>query len=73
MGLRKDEVPAILQTGEEVLTRTDPRNAKNGGATPKSEVKIVNMFDTASFVSEALNSLEGQQAVMNIVRANRGM
>lgn len=73
VGLRKDEVPAILQTGEEVLTRTDPRNAKNGGATPKSEVKIVNMFDTASFVSEALNSLEGQQAVMNIVRANRGM
>ena len=73
VGLRKDEVPAILQTGEEVLSRTDPRNAKNGGATPKSEVKIVNMFDTASFVSEALNSLEGQQAIMNVVRANRGM
>ena len=29
-GLRPDEVPAILQRGEEVLTRDDPRHSGNG-------------------------------------------
>lgn len=34
LGLKSDEVPAILQRGEEVLTRGDPRHARNtGGAT----------------------------------------
>lgn len=31
-GLRPDEVPAILQKGEEVLTAKDPRHRDNGGA-----------------------------------------
>ena len=30
-GLSADEVPAILQKGEEVLTRSDPRHQANGG------------------------------------------
>lgn len=30
-GLRSDEVPAILQRGEEVITRNDPRHILNGG------------------------------------------
>lgn len=30
-GMAGDEVPAILQRGEEVLTRKDPRHALNGG------------------------------------------
>ena len=30
-GIASDEVPAILQKGEEVLTRKDPRHAQNGG------------------------------------------
>lgn len=30
-GLAGDEIPAILQRGEEVLTRRDPRHALNGG------------------------------------------
>lgn len=76
-GLRSDEVPAILQTGEEVLTRDDPRNAMNGGggggaAQPAQPaiVKIVNSFDSLSVVSDALNTQEGEQMVMNIVRKN---
>ena len=28
--IKKGEIPAILQTGEEVLTRNDPRNVLNG-------------------------------------------
>ena len=31
-GLRPDEVPAVLQRGEEVLTANDPRHRDNGGA-----------------------------------------
>lgn len=30
-GLRSNEVPTVLERGEEVLTRRDPRNALNGG------------------------------------------
>lgn len=30
-GLKRNEVPAILERGEEVLTRRDPRNVLNGG------------------------------------------
>jgi hypothetical protein len=31
LGLRSNEVPAILQRGEEVLTRGDPRHRANQG------------------------------------------
>ncbi len=31
--LRSDEVPTILQKGEEVLSRSDPRNVRNQGAS----------------------------------------
>jgi len=30
-GLKADEFPAILQTGEDVVSRSDPRNSRNGG------------------------------------------
>jgi len=78
-GLDSTEVPAILQKGEEVLTRNDPRNILNGGgaggmgggASP-ANVKIVNTFDAGSFVSEGLNSAVGEQSFLNFVRANSG-
>ena len=31
LGLRSNEVPAVLERGEEVLTRDDPRHQRNGG------------------------------------------
>ncbi|WP_442757536.1 hypothetical protein, partial [Pseudomonas sp. PM2] len=33
--------------------------------------KIVNAIDSGSFVSEALDTTVGQQAVLNFMRANR--
>jgi hypothetical protein len=33
VGLNPSEVPAILQRGEEVLSKSDPRNALNGGGS----------------------------------------
>lgn len=71
-GLRSDEVPIIAQRGEEMLSRTDPRNAMNGGAATKApDIKIVNAIDSASVVNEAMNRRDGQQPVINMIRARR--
>ena len=68
-GLRPDEVPTILQKGEEVLTASDPRHRMNGGAQGNS-TKVINTFDASSFLSEALNTKAGEQIILNFVRAN---
>ena len=79
VGLRPGEVPAILKKNEEVLTDDDPRNILNGGVgramsdgapAPAGDTKVINMFDAASFLSEALNSKVGERAILNWVRAN---
>lgn len=71
-GLKPNEVPAILQAGEEVLTKHDPRHARNigkGGGT-QGNIRIVNAFDPASYLSEALKNVIGEDAILNYVRAN---
>lgn len=67
-GLKPNEVPAVLERGEEVLTADDPRHVANGGGGAK--VKIVNAFDSGGFLTAALNSTEGEQAILNFVRNN---
>ena len=75
-GLKPGEVPAILMRNEEVLRRDDPRHILNGGAGGggggASPVTVVNTFDAGSFMAEALGSREGQQMLLNFVRANSG-
>lgn len=73
-GLKPNEVPAVLEEGEEVLTRGDPRHTFNGGgAAPKAgDTKIINAFDTASFLEAALNTRVGEKALLNFVQANAG-
>lgn len=77
-GLRSDEVPAILQRGEEVLSKSDPRNIMNGGGarggasnSRPQDIKIINTIDAGSMVNEGLSTPEGVKAVMNVVRANK--
>lgn len=73
-GLKSGEVPAILQTGEEVLARTDARNAANGGrgnATPQ-HIQVINAIDHASVVRAGLAAPSNQKVILNIMRANRG-
>lgn len=70
-GLRPDEVPTILQKGEEVLTAGDPRHRDNGGMTPNVNLKVVNTIDAGEMVSEGLSTAAGEQAIFNMVRANR--
>lgn len=73
-GLAPDEYPAILKKNEEVLTQSDPRNVLNGGAQAPAagqNIKIMNMIDSGSVVSEGLSSQEGEKAIYNFIRANR--
>ena len=69
-GLAPNEVPAILQKGEEVLTRTDPRNQLNGGRAGGG-VRIVNVVDPA-LVQDYLSSAAGEETILNVLSRRRG-
>lgn len=69
-GLAPNEVPAILERGEEVLSKGDPRNTMNGGGQGVMvNNRIVNVFDEA-FVTDQMNSASGEQVVLNIIARN---
>lgn len=68
VGLKPDERPAILQTGEEVLSRSDPRNAANGGGAGAG-VRILNVIDPA-MVSDYLASSAGEKTILNVLQRN---
>lgn len=70
-GLGPDEVPAVLQRGEEVLTRNDPRHRDNGGGQGgrvEYRQPIVAIGDDA--VANALAGAAGENVVMTHVRNN---
>jgi tape measure domain-containing protein len=68
VGLGPGEVPIIAQTGEEVLSRNDPRNAKNGGG---NGVRIVNAIDPQLF-AEFASSAQGEKIILNTITRNKG-
>ena len=76
-GLAPDEQAAILQRGEEVLSKHDPRNVLNGGkggkgaAASPQNIKIVNAIDAHSVLDQALSTSSGQKLIMNTLFANR--
>lgn len=74
-GLKSDEVPTILQKGEQVLSKNDPNNILNrvgsGGQqaqTPQG-MRFV-LVDDRSKIPEAMNTPEGEVAIMQILRRN---
>lgn len=71
-GLGPDEVPAVLQKGEEVLTKSDPRHRNNGGmgGEPQRALRIVNVNDPRTAMREYLESAEGEEVVVNIMGRN---
>jgi len=69
-GLRPDEVPAVLQRGEEVLTANDPRHRDNGGAS--SGVVVHNHFPNARNTEEARQA-GSEIAAKTAAAAQRGM
>lgn len=66
VGLRPDERPAILQTGERVLSRNEA-----GGSGAGSGTRVVNVFDPG-FVPDQLDSADGERVIMNIIGRNPG-
>lgn len=71
-GLKPNEVPAVLERGEEVLTADDPRHRANGGMGGESAVNIkqVNVIDGPDVLSNALADERGQRVILNYLRAN---
>lgn len=80
-GLKPGEVPAVLEQGEEILERSDPRHIFNngkgggpGGGAPGGSlnVKVVNAIDAGDFVAQGLSTSVGEKAILNWMRANSG-
>lgn len=75
-GLRNDERAAILQTGEEVLARDDPRNIlnRNKGGTETAGgdgMPIRNILAIGDDeIANALNSSAGERVMFNLLRRN---
>ncbi len=71
-GLAPNEVPSILERGEEVLPRNDPRHRANGGGNaPEVNLSITNAIDAPSVVEAGLNTPAGTRAVMNVLQAKK--
>lgn len=74
-GLKSDEVPTILQKGEEVLSKDDPDNIMNQNASTSSSagrdpgVRFVLVDDRAK-VPEAMNSSEGERVILQVLQRN---
>ncbi len=80
-GLRPGEVPIIAQTGEEVLSRRDPRNVLNGGkgrgqgvdagagAGRPMEIRNILLFDPKK-IPNYLRTPEGVAFVLDVLEEN---
>jgi tape measure domain-containing protein len=69
-GLNPGEVPAILQTGEQVLSRQETQRY-NAGDRPAPGTRVVNVFDP-SFVPDQMSSAEGERVILNVIGRNPG-
>lgn len=73
-GLAPNEVPAILQRGEEVLTKQDPRhrnNAYNGGGNQAQSITLINSYDPVDVLTKALASSDGQKVLVKAIGKHR--
>ena len=73
-GLAPNEVPAILQKGEEVLTADNPRhrnNYRSGGQTDNGGITLINTFDPVDAVEKALASTRGRKVLVKAWQRER--
>jgi len=77
VGLAPDEVPTILQKGEEVLNKNDPRNVMNGGGgAGGTNVSlpgpvIYNMLDQDELAQAVMSNPSTGSATVNIIRSKK--
>lgn len=70
-GLKPNEVPSILERGEEVLTRDDPRHRANGGGQGGDRTAIYNMIDGDSLAQAVMTNPNGRRGIINIIKAEK--
>lgn len=66
-GLKSNEVPAILEKGERVLSKRETQNQASGGGT-----RIVNLLDP-ELARDFMESSAGEKVIMNVIRRNPGI
>lgn len=73
VGLAPDEVPAVLQKGEEVITKDDPRhrNNMNQANSSGSPLTVINSFDPKEALRHALKSSEGRKVLIQAAGRER--
>lgn len=77
VGLAPDEVPTVLQKGEEVLAKGDPRNVMNGGAdagganVTMGGSTIYNMLDQDDLAQAVMSNPSTKGSIVNIIRAQK--
>ena len=69
VGLKADERPAILQTGEQVLSRQEVAAQNRGGGA--QSLRIINSIDPG-LVADYMASAEGERVIVNTLSRNRG-
>ncbi len=67
-GLAPTEVPTILQRGEEILPRSDPRHAANSGGSQQN-LRVILVDDRAN-IGDYLASSEGDKSFVQAIQRN---
>ena len=70
-GLKANEVPSILEKGEEVLTKGDPRHRNNEQGLEGLNLTVVNAVDSSSIMEEGANTAKGSRAILNVLASNK--
>lgn len=75
-GLGPDEIPIIAKRNEEILTDNDPRHRDNQQNMAINNIvkqpKILNLWSVEDLMSAALNTPDGERAIINYIRNNAG-
>lgn len=72
IGLKPDERPAILQTGERVLNRAETREYGRGGSGPNVQVNIINEGGQEMQEKSRNTRFDGETYIIDIVTAAAG-
>lgn len=70
VGLRPNEVPTILERGEEVLTRSDPRHRNNGGGGRNRGVAQILAIGEEQ-IARAVAGAAGREVILTRIREDR--
>ena len=71
VGLKPDERPAILQTGERVLNRQQTADYNGGGSGSGAGTRVINVIDP-NLVQDYMTSSGGERTILNVIERNAG-